>query len=234
MNEEYNHLIHFAFLLLGLSYVLRDILRLRLVAMTASVLMILFNLVAYDRPIWVIIWWNLAFIGINTTHVLMILRERSRFRLSVMERAIRDAAFPGLEPHEFLKMIALAEIGSVEEGEFLVRQDETPADLVLLFRGHANVLRDGKLIASVGDATFLGEMAYLTGEVASASVVSSAPGVVVRWPVAPLRKLARKAPAVERSLQSSLTRDVIDKLRKPQVRQAEGAARLQTLENASS
>ena len=69
---------HTTYALLALSYLVRDIYWLRVLAIPASICSILFCYFHGPEPVWLIIGWNIVFLGVNLYQVasLHCLRRR--------------------------------------------------------------------------------------------------------------------------------------------------------------
>lgn len=56
---------HLTFLLIALSFLVREMLMLRLLAILSSLASIVYNFSVAQDPLWLVIHWNLVFVGIN-------------------------------------------------------------------------------------------------------------------------------------------------------------------------
>jgi len=72
-------LVYIANILYLLSYLVRDILHLRLLTITAAILLVSYFYSQPD-PLMTVIYWNIAFVGLNALQLTWILRKRSRTR----------------------------------------------------------------------------------------------------------------------------------------------------------
>ena len=100
----------------------------------------------------------------------------------------------------------------LEPGDVLIRQDETGADLFLILRGRVRVQveqsgREPAILEEIGAGGVTGEMALLTGQRRSATVVTIAPTDVARLARADFERLAARHPrALEQFLERILPR----------------------------
>jgi len=87
------------------------------------------------------------------------------------------------------------------DGEYIIREGNTDLDFYKLVRGALAVVKDGKKIAEItqpGD--FFGEMAAISGEPRSASIMASGKAVVKRFPGEKLHEVIEKYPDVAKHL----------------------------------
>jgi len=88
-----------------------------------------------------------------------------------------------------------------QDGEYIIREGNKDVDFYKLVRGALAVVKDGKKIAEItqpGD--FFGEMAAISGEPRSASIMASGKAVVKRFPGEKLHEVIEKYPDVAKHL----------------------------------
>ena len=66
---------HASFALIALSFLVKDILWLRVLSVAASVAGIAYNYFGPATPLWLVIYWNIFFLVINLTQIALILRD---------------------------------------------------------------------------------------------------------------------------------------------------------------
>src|SRR6476646_3146942 len=98
--------IHLANVLLLLSFLVSDILWLRLLNVAAGVAFIFFFATA-SPPILAPVGWNAVFLTINLVQVWRLLQERRPVRLQADELSLHKLAFRALTPREFERILAI-------------------------------------------------------------------------------------------------------------------------------
>lgn len=73
------------------------------------------------------------------------------------------------------QIAVIADEVDVSVGKTLARQGDRGREFVVLVHGTADVQRDGRTLASLGDGDFFGEMALLSDQPRMASVVTTSP-----------------------------------------------------------
>jgi hypothetical protein len=215
-------LIHVANVLYLFSYLVKDILKLRVLTVVAG-LILLGYYVAEAMPVWAAIAWNILFLGINLWQVKVLLVERRPVRLEPYEQRMYRLAFRSLTPHEFAKLARIARWETVGSGARLVRRGEDLEKLMVLESGAACVEVDGRPVAPLKPGQFIGEMSFLTGEHPNADVVTLAESRVVSWERRELRAMLGGNAELRAAVQMVIGADLALKL-KPAGGGAVGAA----------
>lgn len=97
------------------------------------------------------------------------------------------------------------DIEHYEDGDYIIRQSNTDIDFFKLIQGAVMVVRDGKKIAEISQPDeYFGEMAAISGEARSASIVSKGRSKVKRFPGDKLFELIEKYPEVSKHLFKTL------------------------------
>jgi CRP-like cAMP-binding protein len=95
--------------------------------------------------------------------------------------------FSHLSDAEARKLATFATETSVAEGQILMKQGDYSTELIAIEEGTADVLRDGRKLASVGTGDLIGEMGLLSRELRTASVIATSPMRIIKlthWEVA--------------------------------------------------
>lgn len=202
--------IHTANVLFLLSYLVRDILWLRLLTIVAIVTLIPYY-AANDLVPPII--WNTAFAGINVFQVYRLLLERRPVKLTLEQQRLYRLGFERLGPRDFLRLVELGSWQRHDDADVLVKHGEQLQRLTVIAEGEARVVVDGETVSTLGAGQFVGEMSFVTGEPACARVVAG-DCRCVHWPRDGLRKLLGERPEVRAALQDVIGTDLASKLRR--------------------
>ena len=112
-----------------------------------------------------------------------------------------------------MKLMRLAEWKLAGEGEELTHQDSEQNQMMLIFHGRAEVHVGENTIADMRDGDFIGEMAFITGESASATVVVVAETRYLAWNISELKACLDRNPSLRFGLQGIIGEDLSRKLR---------------------
>ncbi len=83
--------------------------------------------------------------------------------------------FSQLSPEEAKRLAAFATETSAAEGQILMKQGDYSTELIAIEEGTADVIQDGKRIASLKEGDLIGEMGLLAREPRNADVVATSP-----------------------------------------------------------
>ena len=206
---------HVTYLLIALSYTLRDIVWLRLVAVMASCTSIVFNVVAPQSPLWLVINWNIVFLVVNLLELFRIRCQRRQRALTDEEARLAATIFQNLRLHDASRLMRAASWENVEAGATLVKSTEPLSILRLVVQGRLQIrMPNGKL--HFRDAnTFVGEVSFVTGQPASATVLAETNLRCLCWSFETLHVEMARSAQVAIDLQRILCADLGDKLRNP-------------------
>ena len=206
-------MVHVANVLYLISYLVRDILWLRVLTIFAGLSLLPFYCHCSDHVLWAPIGWNALFISVNLIQIGILLRERRPRRLDGPEQELYDNVFSELTPGEFRQLLKVGEWREIETGTTVVQRDTVVRDIQVLQRGALEVRSAGGVIDRDTPGQFVGEMSFLSGEKATADVVAIEPSLVFVWPQESLNKLLDKKPALAFKIRGILSLDVVAKLR---------------------
>ncbi|MDP7250718.1 MAG: cyclic nucleotide-binding domain-containing protein [Planctomycetota bacterium] len=208
--KSLDNLAHVAYALIAFSFVARDILFLRILSVVASVNFIMFFI---HRETYIPVYWNIGFIAVNVYHIFHLVSERNAIEFDEYEEELYHSVFHSFSPVEFMKLIRLAEWQVAPPGEMLTHQDEEQDKMMLLFHGRASVVVADSKVAELKDGAFIGEMAFLTGESASATVVVDEETRYLMWDISKLKSFLKRNPSLRFGLQGIIGQDLSKKLR---------------------
>lgn len=206
-------LVHVANVLYLLSYLVRDILWLRVLTVAAGLSLIPFYGSCSEHILWAPIIWNLVFMTVNVVQIGFLLRERRPQMFAAAEQELYKSVFADLNPGEFRRLLKLGAWEDVAPGSTLVHRDTVVEDMMVLRTGAMEVRVGDELIARLKPGQFIGEMSFLTGHKATADVVATEPSRVLAWSQESLGEALDKKPGLAFKIRGILGRDVVAKLR---------------------
>jgi CRP/FNR family transcriptional regulator, cyclic AMP receptor protein len=100
--------------------------------------------------------------------------------------------FSHLSDEEAKRLAAFATETSVAEGQILMKQGDYSTELIGIEEGTADVIRDGKKIASLGQGDLIGEMGLLEREPRNADVIATSPMRVMKLTHWEIRRMSEE------------------------------------------
>jgi hypothetical protein len=207
-----DNLIHLANVLLLVSFLVSDILWLRVLNIAAGAAFIAYFRLATPSAI-VPVAWNLLFLGINVVQVARLWLERRPVKLSNDELSLHQLAFRTLTPREFLRLVAIGTWEEAEPGARLIEQGTELERVLVLRSGVTEVVANGERVAELKAGQLVGEMAFLSRAKTSAAVVVKERARFLALKSEKLRALFKKHPELRAGVQMAIGNDLIQKLR---------------------
>jgi len=106
--------------------------------------------------------------------------------------------FSQLSEPEAKRLAAFASETSIAEGQILMKQGDYSTELIAIEEGTAEVSRDGKKIAEVGEGDLIGEMGLLSREPRNADVIATSPMLVIKLTHWEIRRMSEATVEADR------------------------------------
>ena len=208
---------HLSYILIALSYFLTNIFWLRVLAVAGLFLEILyFRFIGGNMQTGII--WDLVFIAINLYQLIWLIRDRLSLRLPEKEGPMLREALSGLDDAQISRLLKAADWRDFQEGEVLTRQDAPVDALYFLCSGRANVEVNRSLVTYLEKGSFVGEIAYLTGNPATATVTIDEPARVLVFSKMRMAKVVAGDQQINAIIYQLLGRDLAMKMRRTNTR----------------
>jgi|TARA_Y100000817_G_scaffold262198_1_gene216868 hypothetical protein len=200
---------HLAFGLIAFSFLVKDILWLRIVSILASLFSVFYNWVIPVEPMWIPIGWNFVFVALNVYHIAVIIYEKRPIKMAPKDKELYETLFKDLSPVEYLKISKVAEWKTYKSGEKIIRQGTPVTDLILIYNGTVDVAVDGKGVAQLKDGQFVGEMSFLTEKPATATCIVKHKTECLVWKQPEFKELLKRNPSLYYTIQSLLSNQLV-------------------------
>jgi len=203
---------HTSFLLTALSFYVRDMMTLRVLAIVSGLVGVAYNYWLPVGPLWLVIFWLSVFVAINLIRIVGIVLERRSIEFNEEESELHETLFQNFSPVEFMKLMRIGEWRQAETGEQLAKQGGVLGGLKMLFNGEVKIERDGEQIGYARDGAMIGEISFLQGGQANATVSATRPCRYIFWSGAELRKLLSRNPSMDVAMKHVFSIDLMRKL----------------------
>jgi hypothetical protein len=205
-----DNIVHIGAALCLAGYLFRDQVMLRALVVLGDLVYILYYIVAPARPLWGGVFWSAVFVLANAWMMARIIADRTEFSMREEERELHGL-LGVLTPGEFRRLVARGTWQVAAERTTITRENQHLARLFYVMDGRIEVEKAGKRF-QILPPTFIGEVAFLTGHPASATVTVAAGARYMVWDTATLRRLQRRAPSLGAALGAALNRDMAIKV----------------------
>jgi CRP-like cAMP-binding protein len=206
-----------SYAIIALSYMMTRIFWLRVAAVIG-----LFLEIAYFRmsggDLKVGIGWDIIFIAINLFQLFLLVRERASLTLPEKEATMLRESFAGLDDAQIARLLKAADWRDAQPGETLTKQDHAVDSLFFLCSGRASVEVNGSFETYLEKGSFIGEIAYLTGNLATATVVIDEPSRVLAFSKLRMAKVTDRDSRIAGIIYELLGRDLAQKMRRSNTR----------------
>ena len=165
---------HFSYALIAWSYWLTDIFWLRVVAIVGLTFEILYFALS-GGDLRAGIGWDVVFILINAYQLFRLLQDRLAFRLPEAERELLRSVLAGLDDAQIVRLLSAGAFCEIAQGTKLAEEDKPFEKLFFLCDGRTRVTVAGREISHLEKGNLVGEVAFLTGKPATATVVAEGP-----------------------------------------------------------
>ena len=204
------YLIHVAAVVGVAALTFRNQLLLRAFLIVSTLLYISYYLVVPGTPLWGAIFWSVVTIAVNAFMMIRLIFDRTHFRMSDDELRL-FASFRSLSPGEFRTLNSLA-IWRTAGTQTLLTREGAPLDkLYYVIDGAIGIAKSGRTFPIAAGA-FIGEIAFLRGQPATATVTLEAGARYVEWPADKLGLLLQRNPSLKTSLDVLFNADMAAKV----------------------
>jgi CRP-like cAMP-binding protein len=203
---------HLSYVLIAVSYWLTDIFWLRLVAIVGLSLEILYFALA-GGDLRTGIGWDVIFIAINAYQLYRLVQARLALRLPEAERELLRSVLAGLKDAQIMRLLSAGEFREIAQGTKLAEEDQPLDMLFFICEGSAGVTISGRNISQLEKGNFIGEVAFLTGRPATATVIAGDGLRALVFEKAALNKLFSKEAEVAGLIYQLLGRELAHKIK---------------------
>ena len=166
---------------------------LRLFEIGAALLIMTYSLIVTQDPLDCHALWSFFHLSLNVYklgYAYYKLWSQMR-KLEPWDMLCREWFFSSFTDQEFLALREHWEWVLLQSGDVLIEEGEEVTHMSMIFQGQAEIRIENKnsVLAQLGPGSWIGEMAFFTGELASATVCASKTTLVIRWKIDEIKKL---------------------------------------------
>lgn len=185
--------LNLAYLVYFASGLFKDILRLRIVWMLATILFMTHGVIA---SLWPAVWWNIPVLLLHIWMIWSLLAERRDIDLTDEAEAIRTLIFPGLSRVAFNILWHAGEERIVTD-EVLITKGEPVQELSLIIDGEVAVAVSNVFSVRLSEYRLIGELSSFTEGPGSATVTALGDVRLRAWDKETLHACGKKHPEIQ-------------------------------------
>lgn len=208
LDADFLVILAFAFSCTG--FMIRDEMVMRLLISGAYLCYLVFYFTFSTGPVWIAILANGALLSINLALLGIILRERTTLGMAEETRALYRT-FPTLNPGQFRRLLKAGQERIASGREALTTAGAAVPGLFLIVEGTAELHRKGGTFP-IRQGHFVGEISFLIGGAASATVTAHDGTRYIFWERAALQRLLDRSPSLANGIGALFNRDLARKL----------------------
>lgn len=201
-------LLNAAYATYAISGLFKDMLKLRIVLVIATVFFISWG---FADGIWSAVWWNTPVGLVHLWQIWLLLKARIGIDLDDEAEAIRTLIFNGMDRVDFNTLWHAGTERSVSDGVLITKGHEVN-ELMLILDGEVEVAVSDDYTVRLSQYRLLGEMSSLTRAAASATVTPLGTVRLRAWDKDKLATLAAAHPTIDVALLRAMGQDVSRKL----------------------
>ena len=202
---------HVSYVLIAISYWMTNVFWLRVIAVIGLVFEILyFRMSGGDMHTG--IGWDIVFIVINLYQIFRLVFDERRLRYMKELHLLSQGAFASLTREQLAQLVKVGSWQTLEPGTEVTREGEPVKDLVLICDGQMAVECQGRTITHLHGGSLVGELAFVSGRPASATVTAQRVTRAFVLEMEKLRKLVRVDDLVASAVDRVVGHDLATKL----------------------
>lgn len=199
---------------LVVSYMFSNILLLRLITIVGMLAYVIGAFVAgYNSPgMKAMIIFSVISVLINIYKIFIILTERKSIFLPEEIKSIYSKMFSSMTASDFLKLYKLSQPLKYKKDEVLIHQNQRVEYLIAINKGNAHIIKNGQHITTLDPGHFIGEMSFISGEPAKATVAAETDLECLAWQLETLHSLGKKNSELLTKLKEAISLNLIKKI----------------------
>jgi hypothetical protein len=206
-----NGLINFSNIVFLVAFSVRDVLKLRILAIVGEGLILPYYYFQ-DEKLWPPIVWGAAVIIVNAIRVVAVALERRPVVLSDREEKLFRIAFSSIDKREFLKLVSLVQWIDCSPGEVILKKGQHISEAIVAIAGDLEATLSDNSRMAIRPGQLIGDVSAYSGLASPADVVSRSPGTLAKWDLRHVREFTVSRPELRANLLRMVSMDLAVKL----------------------
>jgi hypothetical protein len=206
-----NGLINFSNIVFLVAFSVRDVLKLRILAIVGEGLTLPYYYFQ-DEKLWPPIFWGVAFIIVNAIRIVAVALERRPVVLSDREEKLYRIAFSAIDKKEFLKLVSLVQWVDCSPGEVILKKGQHISEAIVAVAGDLEATLGDNSRMAIRPGQLIGDVSAYSGLASPADVVARGPGTLAKWDLRHVREFTASRPELRANLLRMVSMDLAVKL----------------------
>jgi CRP-like cAMP-binding protein len=206
-----NGLINFSNVVFLVAFSVRDVLKLRILAIVGEGLTLPYYYFQGEK-LWPPIFWGAAFIIVNAIRIVAVALERRPVVLSDREEKLYRIAFSSIDKREFLKLVSLVQWVDCSPGEVILKKGQHISEAIVAIAGDLEAALSDNSRMALRPGQLIGDVSAYSGLARPADVVARGPGTLARWDLRHVREFTASRPELRANLLRMVSMDLAVKL----------------------
>ena len=203
-----------SFALTAFSYAQKNVIKLRLIAILATTIGLVYNSIVHLRMpdgqnLWPVLFWLGVLWIQNIALVIWAIRNEMEMPLSPRQRSLAVAAFPDMHSRDWAKLIQSADLVEVRAGDVILAKDAPTTGLTILAEGRFSEDRPDKSVIRVAGQLW-GELTFVFGNdeynASPCSIVALTDGSYYVLPYDRLKDLTQRSDRMRSAIYEGIVR----------------------------
>jgi CRP-like cAMP-binding protein len=206
-----NGLINFSNIVFLVAFSVRDVLKLRILAIVGEGLTLPYYYFQ-DEKLCPPIFWGVAFIIVNAIRIVAVALERRPVVLSDREEKLYRIAFSAIDKKEFLKLVSLVQWVDCSPGEVILKKGQHISEAIVAVAGDLEATLGDNSRMAIRPGQLIGDVSAYSGLASPADVVARGPGTLAKWDLRHVREFTASRPELRANLLRMVSMDLAVKL----------------------
>jgi hypothetical protein len=204
------NIVHAGALLYLAGFLFRNQLILRGLIIAGDFVYVLYFYFAPEVPLWGGIFWSTMFTVVNVAMIALIVADRMHFRLDQNEKQLFDL-LQDLSPGQFRQFLKIGR-EEIAASHLAITQEGRPLEELFFVLNRSIMIEKKGSRAVTQSDTFIGEIAFLLDQPATATVTLEPGTPYFVWKTSELKKLMQSKPDLGTSLSLAMNKKMAQKI----------------------
>jgi Popeye protein conserved region len=204
------NIVHAGALLYLAGFLFRNQLILRGLIIAGDFVYVLYFYFAPEVPLWGGIFWSTMFTVVNVAMIALIVADRMHFRLDQNEKQLFDL-LQDLSPGQFRQFLKIGR-EEIAASHLAITQEGRPLEELFFVLNRSIMIEKKGSRAVTQSDTFIGEIAFLLDQPATATVTLEPGTPYFVWKTSELKKLMQSKPDLGTSLSLAMNKKMAKKI----------------------